>query len=101
MSRVQGQRGGFCRQCHSDPKDDKPWYHHDPVRALYIRDAKKGFYRIGWFFEECGHMELNEEIEKEINLRREKERKRIEWFERMQKKRKERNIEKWNSRLKK
>ena len=56
---VQGQRSGFCRQCHA--KDDKPWYHHSPVKALYVREPKKGFVRIGWLFVECGHVELDKE----------------------------------------
>lgn len=59
---VQGQRAGFCRQCHG--KDDKPWYHHDPMRAVYIREAKRGFRRIGWYFEECGHVEIDKEFVK-------------------------------------
>lgn len=54
---VQGQRAGFCRQCHG--KDDKPWYHHSAMRAVYVREPKRGFVRIGWLFEECGHIELD------------------------------------------
>lgn len=56
MLRVQGQKAGFCRQCHG--KNDKPWYHFDTMRAVYVRLPGKGFVRIGWLFEECGHLEL-------------------------------------------
>jgi hypothetical protein len=56
---VQGKRSGFCRQCHG--KDDKPYYHYSPVKALYVREPKKGFVRIGWLFEECGHIEIDKE----------------------------------------
>ena len=59
---VQGQRVGFCRQCHPDRKDDKPWYHHDPIRAVYIRKPNVGFKRIGWYFENCGHVEIDEAL---------------------------------------
>jgi len=58
----QGQRVGFCRQCHPTKEDDKPWYHLDPLRALYIRIPSKGFKRIGWFFENCSHVEIDAEV---------------------------------------
>jgi len=57
---VKGQRSGFCRQCHPESKDDKPWYHHDPIRAIYIRKPNEGFKRIGWYFERCGHIVIGE-----------------------------------------
>ena len=62
---VQGQRVGFCRKCHPEPKDDKPWYHHSPMRAVYIRKPNAGFKRVGWYFEECSHVEIDEELVEE------------------------------------
>lgn len=59
---VQGQRESFCIQCHPERKDDKPWYHHDPVRAIYLRSPKVGFKRVGWYFVKCGHVEIDKEL---------------------------------------
>jgi len=56
---VQGRKEGFCRQCHG--KDDKPWYHHSAMRAVYVREPKRGFVRVGWLFEECGHVEVEKD----------------------------------------
>lgn len=55
--RVQGQREKLCRLCYGD--DDKDRYYYSPVRALYIREAKRGFRRVGWYFEKCGHVEFD------------------------------------------
>jgi hypothetical protein len=80
---AEGQRSGFCKQCHG--KDDKSWYHHDPMRALYVRFTGK-FERIGWVFEKCGHVEIDNE----------KYRSRHEEIERVKN---EKHTKRWNERI--
>ena len=52
-----GQKRGRCSQCY--PKDYKWWRPLYAMRAVYIRLPLRGFVRIGWFFEECGHVVID------------------------------------------
>jgi len=35
------------------------------MRAVYIRKPNAGFKRVGWYFEECSHVEIDEELVEE------------------------------------
>jgi hypothetical protein len=54
-----GRQYDKCPVCASNPEGDQGWF--NPKWALYIRAKGKGFVRVGWLFQRCGHAVIEEE----------------------------------------
>ena len=53
-----GTRWEFCPECR--PPGNQGYAGYSSMRALYIRLKEKGFTRVGWLYEKCGHIRLDQ-----------------------------------------
>lgn len=56
-----GPQWGNCPVC----GEWKPgeYQHYSPFRAVYARVKGKGFVRIGWHYQKCGHVHVDKPLQ--------------------------------------